>query len=127
MCTLPPNICIITKEDASIIILFFVSLSSFSPHVSHPPPLHVPDHLSPPPTVSPHATLFISLSDTVEVTAPVLPLSLISGSLCKGVLAHLLFLAPITLIKAFFLLLSRSFLPFVLLSVDINDTNAAPL
>lgn len=45
----------------------------------------------PPPTVSPHATPCFSLSDSVEV-------SLILDSLCKGVLAHLLFLAPITLV-----------------------------
>lgn len=82
-----------------------------------------------PPAVSPHVTLFISLSDTVEVTGPVLPLSLISGSLCKGVLAHLLFLAPITLIKVFF---SLSFFlspppSSILLSVDINDSDTAHL
>lgn len=55
---------------------FFLCLpSSSSPHVTHPnpsPPLYI-THLIvfPPPIVAPHVTLFISLSDTVEVTGPV--------------------------------------------------------
>lgn len=83
---------------------------------------------SPPPSrcLSSCNPLYFSLPDTVEVTGPVLPLSLISGSLCKGVLAHLLFLAPITLIKAvpFSPLFSQP-PPFKPLSVDINDSSTS--
>lgn len=71
-------------------------------------------------------TLHFSLCDTVEVTGPVLPLSLISGSLCEGVLAHLLFLAPITLIKTVLFFFPPHPPPSsIWLSVDINGRNIA--